>query len=170
MTLSHGRGPLSPNPAGRFSEPVPVGVAYVEPHRRRVVATRDGQVVIDTDDVFLMHRAGTALAYLLPMDILDGLPFEPEPMAEGYGLPLVEALGYGKPVLARDIPIFRQHESRGVWYFPAKASTEELAEAIERWINAIESNLIEILPPTETWHSTTKSLLAALNGGGSERE
>jgi glycosyltransferase involved in cell wall biosynthesis len=91
-------------------------------------------------------------------------------MAEGYGLPLVEALGYGKPVLARDIPIFRQHESRGVWYFPAKASTEELAEAIERWINAIESNLIEILPPTETWHSTTKSLLAALNGGGSERE
>ncbi len=84
MTLSHGRGPLSAQPAGWCSAPVPVGVAYVEPHLRRVVARRNGDVVLDTEQVLLMHRAGTPLSYLFPVALLDGLPHEAEPEAPGY--------------------------------------------------------------------------------------
>ena len=85
--------------------------------------------------------------------------------AEGYGLPVIEALGYSKPVLARDIPIFRQHESNGVWFFPAKAKADELALAINNWAAAVKNGLIEVRPPTNTWLGTTVALLAALDGG-----
>lgn len=84
MTLAHGRGPLSAQPAGTFSEPVRPGVTYVEPHPRRVIATRDGHVVVDTEDVWLLHRAGTPLTYLFRPDAVATLPSEPEPDAPGY--------------------------------------------------------------------------------------
>lgn len=85
MTLSHGRGPLSANPAGRFSAPLPDDIAYVEPHGRRVVAKRAGGVVLDTERVLLVHRRGQPLAYAFPVDVLGDLPFEAEPLADGYG-------------------------------------------------------------------------------------
>ena len=37
---------------------------------------------------------------------------------EGFGLPLVEALGHGTPVFASDIPIFREVGEGFVSYFP----------------------------------------------------
>jgi glycosyltransferase involved in cell wall biosynthesis len=49
--------------------------------------------------------------------------------AEGFGLPLIEALGHLKPVLARDLPIFRIHEERGVRYFPAAGDAAALGPA-----------------------------------------
>ncbi|MDP1793002.1 MAG: DUF427 domain-containing protein, partial [Acidimicrobiales bacterium] len=85
MTLSHGRGPLSGNPAGRFTAPVPAGVAYVEPHPRRVVARRNGATVLDTEQVQVLHRSGSPLTYLFPLDLLAELPHEPEADAPGYG-------------------------------------------------------------------------------------
>lgn len=36
---------------------------------------------------------------------------------EGYGLPLVEALSYHKPVLARDLPVFREFRHPDIRYF-----------------------------------------------------
>ncbi|MGH3562653.1 MAG: DUF427 domain-containing protein [Mycobacterium sp.] len=47
MSLVAGRGPLSPDPAGRFSAPLPDDLVYVEPHHRRVQAIRDGRLVIE---------------------------------------------------------------------------------------------------------------------------
>jgi uncharacterized protein (DUF427 family) len=75
---------LSANPAGRFSSPLPDDIAYVEPHPRRVVATRDGAVVLDTEDVVLVHRRGQALSYAFRVEAVDGLPHEAEPLAAGY--------------------------------------------------------------------------------------
>ena len=49
MSLTTGRGPLSPSPAGRFTKEVPEGVGYVEPHPRRIVGERDGTAVIAID-------------------------------------------------------------------------------------------------------------------------
>ncbi len=41
MSLVTGRGPLSKDPAGWFSPPLPDGVVFVEPHPRRIQALRD---------------------------------------------------------------------------------------------------------------------------------
>jgi glycosyltransferase involved in cell wall biosynthesis len=50
--------------------------------------------------------------------------------AEGYGLPLDEALSMGVPVLARDIPVFRRHDGHQIMRFSAESSATELARAI----------------------------------------
>ena len=59
------------------------------------------------DDVELaaLYRRATALVY--------------PSVCEGFGLPLIEARHYGLPVIASDIPIFREIAGDGVRYFPA---------------------------------------------------
>jgi uncharacterized protein (DUF427 family) len=84
MTLVAGRGPLSSEPAGRFSAPVPAGVVYIEPHPRRVQAFRDGRPVIDTERALMVHRQGHPLSYVFPADAVGDLPTEPEPEAPGF--------------------------------------------------------------------------------------
>ena len=84
MSLSAGRGPIGPNPAGRFSAPVPSGLVFVEPHPRRIRAERDGRVVLDTERALLVHRSGRPLAYAFPADVVGDLPHEPEPEAPGF--------------------------------------------------------------------------------------
>jgi uncharacterized protein (DUF427 family) len=87
MTLVAGRGPLSNDPAGRFSPPVPadldIGV-YIEPHPRRVQALQDGRIVIDTERAMMVHRRGRPLSYVFPVDEVGDLPTEPEPEAPGF--------------------------------------------------------------------------------------
>jgi uncharacterized protein (DUF427 family) len=78
------RGPLSPNRAGWFSEPVPNEVVYVEPHPRRVQAIVDGRIVIDTERALLVHRPQKTLAYAFPADEVGELPNEPVPEAPGF--------------------------------------------------------------------------------------
>jgi uncharacterized protein (DUF427 family) len=84
MSLVTGRGPLSKDPAGWFSPPLPAGVVFVEPHPRRIQAWRGGVVVIDTERALLVHRAGRPLSYAFPVDEIDGLPHEPVAEAPGY--------------------------------------------------------------------------------------
>lgn len=83
MSLVAGRGPLSSDPAGRFSPPIPAEVVYVEPHPRRVQAVKDGRSVIDTERALMVHRRGRPLSYVFPADEVAGLPGEPEPEAPG---------------------------------------------------------------------------------------
>lgn len=84
MSLVTGRGPLSKDPAGWFTPPLPVGVVFVEPHPRRVQALRDGRVVIDTERALLVHRAGRPLQFAFPPDAVPGLANDPVPEAPGY--------------------------------------------------------------------------------------
>ena len=84
MSLVAGRGPLSKDPAGWFSSPLPDDLVFVEPHPRRVQAIRNGQTVIDTERALMVHRRDHPLSYAFPADDVGDLPSEPEPEAPGY--------------------------------------------------------------------------------------
>jgi uncharacterized protein (DUF427 family) len=84
MSLVAGHGPLSRDPAGWFSSPLPEGIVFVEPHPRRVQALLDGRTVIDTERALLVHRRGHPLSYAFPAGEAADLPSEPEPEAPGY--------------------------------------------------------------------------------------
>jgi uncharacterized protein (DUF427 family) len=84
MSLTTGRGPLSAQPAGRFSVPMPSPVAYIEPFRRRVRAVKNGETIIDSEQVLLVHRPGQPPTYALPEGDVAGVPTEPEIDTPGY--------------------------------------------------------------------------------------
>jgi uncharacterized protein (DUF427 family) len=84
MSLVAGRGPLSKDPAGWFSPPLPADVVYVEPHPRRVQALRDGCVVIDTERALMVHRREHPLSFAFPADAVAELPNFPVLEAPGY--------------------------------------------------------------------------------------
>lgn len=54
---------------------------------------------------------------------------------EGFGLPLVEAASHGKPILARDIPVFREVVGDCATFFCGGAA--ELAAALKNWLDLI---------------------------------
>lgn len=58
---------------------------------------------------------------------------------EGFGLPVVEALMARKPVLVRDIPVFRELAHKGLSFF-AESQSAVLAAAIERWIGDFDAS------------------------------
>lgn len=84
MALTTPQGPLGTDPAGWFSEPLPHGVVYVEPHRRRIQALRDGHTVIDTERAVMVHRPDRIHRYAFVADDVGDLPRKPEPAAPGY--------------------------------------------------------------------------------------
>ncbi|WP_323494216.1 glycosyltransferase family 1 protein [Sphingomonas sp. 10B4] len=49
---------------------------------------------------------------------------------EGFGLPILEARARSCPVLARDIPAFREHPAQALRFFPENADATQLARAI----------------------------------------
>lgn len=52
---------------------------------------------------------------------------------EGFGLPLIEAAQKGLPILARDIPVFREVAGDHAYYFEANTSAD-LSTAIQDWL------------------------------------
>uniref|UniRef100_UPI000A8AF7A4 glycosyltransferase n=1 Tax=Novosphingobium rosa TaxID=76978 RepID=UPI000A8AF7A4 len=83
--------------------------------------------------------------------------------AEGFGLPLIEALGHGKPVLARDLPIFRMHEDLGVRYFPENATPKQLGETIKAWAADVQAGHIQVVRPEAGWKDAAKTVLSAVS-------
>ena len=57
-------------------------------------------------------------------------------VGEGFGLPLVEAARHQRPILARDIPVFREVAGAHATYFTG-SSSESLAAALETWLHAL---------------------------------
>lgn len=82
--------------------------------------------------------------------------------AEGFGLPLIEALGHDKPVLARDLPIFSIHKELGVRYFPADAEAQDLAQCIQRWADDVQAGQIKVVRPSAGWKTSARTLLSAI--------
>ncbi len=71
---------------------------------------------------------------------------------EGFGLPVIEALRHGKPVLARDIPILREVASGPGASFFADDSPQALQSALRSWLDGIAA----VEPPATPWrHEAT---------------
>lgn len=81
---------------------------------------------------------------------------------EGFGLPLVEFLGHGKPVFARDLAVFRPHAKMGVNYFPVDANDTLLATYLQSWMNDVNANRIMVTRPDTSWKTSAQVLISAV--------
>jgi len=82
---------------------------------------------------------------------------------EGFGLPLVEAAQRKLPIIARDIPIFREIAGEHAWYFSGK-QPEDLAEAVATWLAlyAKGAHPRSDAMPWLSWEQSAKKTLAIL--------
>lgn len=84
-------------------------------------------------------------------------------LAEGFGLPVVEALAHGKPVLARRLDVFEPLEGRGVTLFDAEIAPNVLADEIMRWLEG-PARQSPVTTDRNTWAGTAAFILENLIG------
>lgn len=54
---------------------------------------------------------------------------------EGFGLPLIEAAQQGLPIIARDIPVFREVAGEHATYLPRDMNVKSAGKVIRQWLN-----------------------------------
>ena len=85
---------------------------------------------------------------------------------EGFGLPLIEAAQHQLPIIARDIPVFREVAGEHAFYFSG-LSPDALADSVQAWLaldkagHAPQSSSM----PWLTWKQSTQNLLNVILGG-----
>ena len=91
-------------------------------------------------------------------------------LGEGFGLPLVEAAQHNLPIIARDIPVFREVAGTSADYFDGR-EPEVLAKQIESWIQQLPKGKIQLpeslrnqrkIAQLTTWKESAKSLVKAI--------
>ena len=80
--------------------------------------------------------------------------------AEGFGLPLIEAAQHQLPIIARDIPVFREVAGEHAFYF-SEQEPEVLATAIRSWLTLQQAGLApkSATLPWLTWQQSTQQML-----------
>lgn len=83
--------------------------------------------------------------------------------AEGFGLSIIEAARCGKPLILRDIPVFREIAANNAFYF-AGLETEDLADALSQWFEAFARDDIPLSTDIRwlTWQESRQSLLTLI--------
>lgn len=81
--------------------------------------------------------------------------------AEGFGLPLLEAMRYDKPVLARNLPVFREAVGNAAAYFDDDGPVS-LAEAISRWMSGHLTSVSVGLDHAWDWNESARDVLRRL--------
>jgi len=86
-------------------------------------------------------------------------------VGEGFGLPLIEAAAHGLPVIARDLPVFREVGGEHAWYFSGNNALRMCA-AIEQWLalHADGQAPASIGMRRLSWAESTQQLLAVILG------
>ena len=84
---------------------------------------------------------------------------------EGFGLPLIEAAQLKLPIIARDIPVFREVASNNAYYFSGLES-DDLAHAIINWLLLYRDNKhpSSANMPWLTWKESAESLKKLIDG------
>jgi glycosyltransferase involved in cell wall biosynthesis len=85
--------------------------------------------------------------------------------AEGFGLPLIEAAQHKLPIIARDIPVFREVAGEHAFYFSG-LEPEVLANAVQEWLELYKEGKHPKSDnmPWLTWKESTKNLVDILLG------
>jgi len=89
---------------------------------------------------------------------------------EGFGLPLIEAAQHKLPIIARDIPVFREVAREYAYYFHA-ASPDELAKSVKTWLDQYRQGThpkSEAMPWL-TWEESARKLVEIILGTTSEQ-
>lgn len=83
--------------------------------------------------------------------------------AEGFGLAVWEGARYGKPLILRDLPVFRELAGENAFYFSG-LEPRDLAEGIERWMRLRSEGMVRdsTAIPIQTWEESTRSMLEQL--------
>lgn len=76
-------------------------------------------------------------------------------LAEGFGLPLIESSFYGKPVIASDLPVFKEIAQEGVIFF-STADSAKLALSIE---NILAAEPIGLSKSLQDWSNSTNDMI-----------
>lgn len=86
--------------------------------------------------------------------------------SEGFGSPLVEAATYGKPLIVRDIPIFREVTNGKATFFKGDTA-EDLANSIKNWIELYKRNNVPA-PNIKlyTWEESSYEAIKILSENG----
>ena len=85
--------------------------------------------------------------------------------AEGFGLPLIEAARHGLPIMARDIPVFREVAGEHAFYFAVEKP--DLAQAISDWLRLYRAGQhpnSDAIPKTAWAHSAERVMDVLLRG------
>lgn len=82
---------------------------------------------------------------------------------EGYGLPLIEAARHDLPILARDIPVFREVAGAHASYFSGRAPTD-MALAVRQWLHLHEQGRSPQSGAVHwmRWEESIKAMLAVI--------
>jgi glycosyltransferase involved in cell wall biosynthesis len=102
-------------------------------------------------DEFLQKIYATSSCLLLPSE------------GEGFGLPLIEAAQYNLPIIARDLPVFKEVAGQYAYYFSG-SDPVDLSHAIEAWLQLYQvgKHPASGEMPRLTWQQSTAKLLDAL--------
>lgn len=76
---------------------------------------------------------------------------------EGFGLPLMEAISYQKPLLVRDLAVFHEVTSHQAEYFQ-KDTPQDLAQTLYNWSKALNADTQHVIP-IHSWDQTTVQLM-----------
>lgn len=84
---------------------------------------------------------------------------------EGFGLPLIEAAQKKMPIIARDLPVFREVAGEYAYYFKNTKSALVIANTIESWLQLHQENKHPKSDnmPWLTWAESTTQLLECLD-------
>jgi glycosyltransferase involved in cell wall biosynthesis len=82
---------------------------------------------------------------------------------EGFGLPLIEAAQYELPIIARDIPVFREVAGSHAFYFDSE-SPKGLADVLKNWLALYNTHEhpTSVDMPWLTWKESVQQLNSVL--------